>query len=55
MTWKELLRELRELAKEDGVLDEPVCLLDLLDNCATVGLAGASDAYIEEQDKGKDS
>lgn len=48
MTWKELLEELRELAEADGALDEPVCMPDLLDNCATVGLSGASGAYVEE-------
>jgi len=47
MTWKKLLDELKNLAKEDGALNEEVNILDLLDNAATVGLKGASDTYFD--------
>jgi hypothetical protein len=47
MTWRELLRQLRQEVKFDNRLDEPVELHDVLDVLAVLQMDGAADYYLK--------
>jgi hypothetical protein len=55
MTLSETLVEVRQLAIKDGLMDQPVNMLDLLDYLASIGIEDAQDLYMKllTQDKRK--
>lgn len=52
MNRRTLLRKLSRLWEKEGTLSAPVNATELLDDCATLGLEGASQAYVQNLDDG---
>lgn len=51
MTGKELIAKLKDDMFQNYLLDEEVCLRDILDCLACLGVEGASEAYMTEMIK----
>ena len=46
MKYKGMLKMIKDMAKEDGVYDEEVNLVDMLDYMALIGIPGSAELYV---------